>query len=95
MKKTQKIILAGAAVVAVAVGGVFYVKSTAKDPKDVVIDAFKSVYAEGQTNPQEELFGVKELLENAIDAQATAVTVEIREGGCSLWKTPAKMGNMA
>lgn len=64
MKKTQKIILAGAAVVAVAVGGVFYVKSTAKDPKDVVIDAFKSVYAEGQTNPQEELFGVKELLEN-------------------------------
>ena len=43
MKKTQKIILAGAAVVAVAVGGVFYVKSTAKDPKDVVIDAFKSV----------------------------------------------------
>ena len=27
---------------------------------------------------------VKELLENAIDARATAVTVEIREGGCSL-----------
>ena len=27
---------------------------------------------------------VKELLENAIDAQATAVTVEIKEGGCSL-----------
>ena len=27
---------------------------------------------------------VKELLENAIDAQATAVTVEIKEGGCEL-----------
>ncbi|MFR2320468.1 MAG: DNA mismatch repair endonuclease MutL, partial [Enterocloster sp.] len=27
---------------------------------------------------------VKELLENAIDAQATVVTVEIRDGGCSL-----------
>ena len=26
----------------------------------------------------------EELLENAIDAQATAVTVEIRDGGCSL-----------
>ena len=57
MKKTQKIILAGAAVVAVAVGGVFYVKSTAKDPKDVVIDAFKSVYAEGQTNRRKNCLG--------------------------------------
>ena len=27
---------------------------------------------------------VKELLENAIDARATAVTVEIKEGGCEL-----------
>ncbi len=50
MKKMQKMVLAGVAV-AVAAGGVFYVQSTAKDPKDVVIDAFKSVYAEGQTNP--------------------------------------------
>lgn len=63
MKKMQKMVLAGVAV-AVAAGGAFYVQSTAKDPKDVVIDAFKSVYAEGQTNPQEELFGVKELFES-------------------------------
>ena len=27
---------------------------------------------------------VKELLENAIDAQATAVTIEIKDGGCSM-----------
>lgn len=27
---------------------------------------------------------VKELLENAIDACATAVTIEIKDGGCSL-----------
>ena len=27
---------------------------------------------------------VKELLENAIDAQATAVTIEIKEGGTTL-----------
>ena len=27
---------------------------------------------------------VKELLENAVDAHATAVTVEIKDGGCSM-----------
>lgn len=31
------------------------------DPKDTVIDAFKSITAEGQLNPSEEIFGTKEL----------------------------------
>ena len=57
MKKTQKIILAGAAVAAVAVGGVFYVKSTAKDPKDVVIDAFKSVMQKGRPTHRKNCLG--------------------------------------
>ena len=40
---------------------------------------------------------VKELLENAVDAHATAVTVEIKDGGCSMirvtdngWGIPKK-----
>ena len=31
---------------------------------------------------------VKELLENAIDAKATAITVEIKDGGISLFALP-------
>lgn len=52
--------MAGAAAAAVAVvGGVAFWQMNKPDPKDVVIDAFKGVVAEGQTNPMEEIFGWK------------------------------------
>ncbi len=61
-KKSGKIWIAGAAAAAVAaIGGVAFWQMNKQDPKDVVIDAFKGVIAEGQTNPMEEIFGWKAL----------------------------------
>lgn len=61
-KKPNKIWMAGAAAAAVAVvGGVAFWQMNKPDPKDVVIDAFKGVVAEGQTDPMEEIFGWKAL----------------------------------
>ena len=58
-KKFLKILFAVVAVVAViAVAALAYVKMTAKDPKQVVIDAFENIYPEGQVSPMEELFGI-------------------------------------
>ena len=42
---------------AVVGGGVML--SHQADPKDTVIDAFKSITAEGQLNPSEEIFGTE------------------------------------
>lgn len=54
------LIPAGAAAAVVVVGaGVMF--SHRADPKETVIDAFKSITAEGQLNPAEEIFGTKEL----------------------------------
>ena len=61
-KKSGKAWIAGAAVAAVAViGGVAFWQMNKQDPKDVVIEAFKGVMAEGQTDPMEEIFGWKAL----------------------------------
>lgn len=60
-RKKWMIPAAGAAVIAVAAGA-FAMKNT-KDPKDAVIDAFKSITAEGQTSPMKEIFGVGEQTE--------------------------------
>lgn len=61
-KRPNKMWMAGAAAAAVAVvGGVAFWQMNKPDPKDVVIDAFKGVVAEGQTNPMEEIFGWKAL----------------------------------
>ena len=53
--------------VAVIGGGVML--SHQADPKDTVIDAFKSITAEGQLNPSEEIFGTKELYLEGIPKQ--------------------------
>ncbi|MCC2819998.1 zinc-ribbon domain-containing protein [Lachnoclostridium pacaense] len=68
-KKFLKILFAVIAVLAViAVAAVAYVKMNAKDPKQVVIDAFEKVYTEGQVFPSEELFGFKDFSEAALKA---------------------------
>lgn len=57
-RKNGKKWVAGAAVAAViVVAGIAFWQMNQKDPKDIVIDAFKGVTAEGQTNPGEEIFG--------------------------------------
>ena len=54
------LIPAGAAAAVAVIGGGVMLSHQA-DPKDTVIDAFKSITAEGQLNPPEEIFGTKEL----------------------------------
>jgi len=71
---------AGAAVVAVAAGA-FAMKNT-KDPKDAVIDAFKSITAEGQTSPMEEIFGSGQSSENQ-QGSAGEVNLELTMEGAS------------
>lgn len=59
-KKFMKILIAVIAIAAViSVAALAYVKMTAQDPKQVVIEAFENVYQEGQEYPSEELFGLK------------------------------------
>ena len=66
-KKTAKLVIAAAAAVALIGGGAFGVmKLTEKDPKEVVIDAFKNVYSKEQVYPVEEIFGFSELQKNSI-----------------------------
>ena len=68
-KKFMKILFAFIAALAViAVAAVAYVKMNAKDPKQVVIDAFEKVYTEDQVFPSEELFGFKDFSEAALKA---------------------------
>jgi len=65
-KAGRKIAAALAAAVAVAAIGTFGImKMMEKDPKEVVIGAFKSVYAKEQTYPTDELFGLTQFVENA------------------------------
>ena len=63
-KKKLWIIPAVAAAAAAAGAGVFLLWPS--DPKDAVVDAFKSITAEGQTNPWEDIFGVAALKERMV-----------------------------
>lgn len=60
--KKKWLIPAGVAAAVVVVGGGVMLSHQA-DPKETVIDAFKSITAEGQLDPAEEIFGTKELEE--------------------------------
>lgn len=54
----------GVAVAAVAIIGGLFVSMNQKDPKTVVVDAFKSVYTSEKESPIEEIFGFEQLSEN-------------------------------
>lgn len=58
--KKKWLLPAGVAAAVVVIGGGIII-SQQKDPKDTVIDAFKSITAEGQLSPAEEVFGVEKL----------------------------------
>ena len=76
-KKFMKILFAVIAIVFVAAAAALaYVKMTAKDPKQVVIDAFENIYKDGQVFPSEELFGFKDFADTALK--------EDRESGMTL-----------
>lgn len=76
-KKAGAIAAVAAAVVLAAAGSIFaFVKITAKDPKEVVIQAFENIYTEDQVDPGEELFGLSGFAQNAKTADV--------EGGLKL-----------
>lgn len=63
-KNTGRLVVAAVAAVAVIGAGAFGIsRMMAKDPKEVVVDAFKNVYSQEQTNPSEDIFGFTELAE--------------------------------
>ena len=51
------------AAAAVAAGAFAFARTSQKDPKEVVIDAFETIYTEDQVNPFEELFGISQFAE--------------------------------
>lgn len=66
--KMVGIAVGAAAVIAVAV--LVAVKLTAKDPKEVVIEAFERVYSDEIIYPSEELFGTREFAESSVGADS-------------------------
>lgn len=80
--KSKQVIAAVAAAAVVGVGAFGVVKLTEKDPKEEVIDAFKNVYSEDQTYPFEEIFGLSELRQNALET-STEGTLKLVLDRCS------------
>lgn len=81
-KKGKKWVIPAAAAAAVAVAAGAYAMSQRVDPKDAVIDAFKSIVAEGQTNPAEEIFGISDLMEK-LSKESGEVSMEVTVEGAS------------
>lgn len=81
-KKSKKWVApaAVAAVAAVAAGA--YMAMNQVDPKDAVIDAFKSIVAEDQVNPAEELFGISALMEK-LNTESSEVAFNLTFEGTS------------
>ena len=75
------LIPAGAAAAVAVIGGGVMLSHQA-DPKDTVIDAFKSITAEGQLNPSEEIFGTKEL-EDLLQKGSAQTGMELSMTGIS------------
>ena len=75
------LIPAGAAAAVAVIGGGVMLSHQA-DPKDTVIDAFKSITAEGQLNPPEEIFGTKEL-EDLLQKGSAQTGMELSMTGIS------------
>lgn len=74
-KKGKKwLIPAAAAAVAVAGGAIWM--SSQVDPKDAVIGAFKSIVAEDQIQPAEEIFGISEIVKK-INTENSEVSLKL------------------
>ena len=60
-KKGMKILIAAGAVAAVGAAAAFaFTRMNAKDPKEAVVDAFKTAFAQEQVSPAEEVFGLSQ-----------------------------------
>lgn len=81
-KKGKRWVIPAAAVAVVAVAAGAYAMSQRVDPKDAVIDAFKSITAEGQTNPAEEIFGISDLMEK-LSKESGEISMEATIAGAS------------
>lgn len=76
-KKFFKIFFAVIAIaIVISIASLAYVKVNTKDPKQVVIDAFKGVFPKNAASPAEELFGLKKFADGAIKSD--------RENGITL-----------
>ncbi|MEF9939008.1 MAG: zinc ribbon domain-containing protein [Clostridium sp.] len=74
--KKKRIVIAAviAAAVVVAAGAAILPR---KNSKDIVIDAFKGIVAEGQTDPMEEIFGWKEMYQT-MNKESSQVGMELQ-----------------
>lgn len=81
-KKKWIIPAAIAAVVVVAAGAFAVTSLRQKDPKDIVLDAFKSITAEGQTDPAEELLHLSKISE--LNTESSQGSLEFTYDGSSI-----------
>lgn len=82
-KKSKKAWIIGgtaAAITAAAIGVGFFAAN--KDPKTVVMDALKGVYAAENTDPMEEVFGFKQLFKN-LETAGGEMGIELAFAGSS------------